>query len=153
MRWRWGGLGRWSSRAGPRACGRRCGRTSAEDAAMCGIIGYIGSQEAVPLLLDGLKRLEYRGYDSAGLAVLRDGKIDVRRSVGKLANLVKAGNGAGLNGTAGIGHTRWATHGKPPEQNAHPHRSCPLVLVHNGLLQNYGALTTRRQEQGDRFDP
>src|SRR2546422_6672497 len=109
MRWRWGGLGRWSSRDGPRACGRRCGRTSAEDAAMCGIIGYIGSREAVPLLLDGLKRLEYRGYDSAGLAVLRDGKIDLRRSVGKLANLVKAVNGEGLNGTTGIGHTRWAT--------------------------------------------
>src|SRR2546427_11056955 len=112
MRWRWGGLGRWSSRAGPRACGRRCGRTSAEDTAMCGIIGYIGSREVVPLLLDGLKRLEYRGYDSAGLAVLRDGKIDVRRSVGKLTNLEKTVNGAGLHGTVGIGHTRWATHGK-----------------------------------------
>src|SRR2546426_610464 len=152
MRWRWGGLGRWSSRAGPRACGRRCGRTSAEDAAMCGIIGYIGSREAVPLLLDGLKRLEYRGYDSAGLAVIRDGKIDVRRSVGKLANLVKAVNGAGLNGTAGIGHTRWATHGKPSEQNAHPHRSGPLVLVHNGIIENYGALKARLQEEGYRFE-
>jgi len=119
---------------------------------MCGIIGYIGSQEAVPLLLDGLKRLEYRGYDSAGLAVLRDGKIDVRRSVGKLANLVKAVNGAGLNGTAGIGHTRWATHGKPSEQNAHPHRSGPLVLVHNGIIENYGALKTRLQEEGYRFE-
>src|SRR2546427_89096 len=152
MRWRWGGLGRWSSRAGPRACGRRCGRTSAEDAAMCGIIGYIGSREAMPLLLDGLKRLEYRGYDSAGLAVLRDGKIDVRRSVGKLANLVKAVNGAGLNGTAGIGHTRWATHGKPSEQNAHPHRSGPLVLVHNGIIENYGALKARLQQEGYRFE-
>src|SRR3989475_89577 len=152
MRWRWGGLGRWSSRAGPRACGRRCGRTSAEDAAMCGIIGYIGSGEAVPLRLAGLKRLEYRGYDSAGLAVLREGKIDVRRSVGKLANLVKAVNGAGLNGTAGIGHTRWATHGKPSEQNAHPHRSGPLVLVHNGIIENYGALKARLQQEGYRFE-
>ena len=119
---------------------------------MCGIIGYIGSQEAVPLLLDGLKRLEYRGYDSAGLAVLRDGKIDVRRSVGKLANLVKAVNGAGLNGTAGIGHTRWATHGKPSEQNAHPHRSGPLVLVHNGIVENYAALKAHLQQEGCRFE-
>src|SRR2546428_7570696 len=140
MRWRWGGLGRWSSRAGPRACGRRCGRTSAEDAAMCGIIGYIGSREAVPLLLDGLKRLEYRGYDSAGLAVLRDGKIEVRRSVGKLANLVKAVNGTGLNGTAGIGHTSWATHGKPSEQKAITHSSGPLSLDHNGIYAPYGSL-------------
>src|SRR5437879_3515041 len=152
MRWRWGGLGRWSSRAGPRACGRRCGRTSAEDAAMCGIIGYIGSQEAVPLLLDGLKRLEYRGYDSAGLAVLRDGKIDVRRSVGKLTNLEKTWKGTGLHGTVGIGHTRWATHGKPSEQNAHPHRSGSLVLVHNGIIENYAALKARLQREGYRFE-
>jgi len=119
---------------------------------MCGIIGYIGSREAVPLLLDGLKRLEYRGYDSAGLAVLRDGKIAVRRSVGKLANLEKAVNGAGLNGTVGIGHTRWATHGKPSEQNAHPHRSGPLVLVHNGIIENYAALQARLQQEGYRFE-
>src|SRR5437899_12593157 len=152
MRWRWGGLGRWSSRAGPRACGRRCGRTSAEDAAMCGIIGYIGSREAVPLLLDGLKRLEYRGYDSAGLAVLRDAKIDLRRSVGKLTNTEKAVNGAGLHGTVGIGHTRWATHGKPSEQNAHPHRSGPLVLVHNGIIENYAALKARLHQEGSRPD-
>src|SRR3989442_814384 len=151
-RWRSGGPDRWSSRAGPRACGRRCERTSAEDTAMCGIIGYIGSREAVPLLLDGLKRLEYRGYDSAGLAVLRDAKIDLRRSVGKLTNLEKAVNGAGLHGTVGIGHTRWATHGKPSEQNAHPHRSGSLVLVHNGIIENYAALKARLHQEGYRFE-
>src|SRR5437867_8694839 len=119
---------------------------------MCGIIGYIGSREAVPLLLDGLKRLEYRGYDSAGLAVLWNGKIDVRRNVGKLCNLENAVQGAGLNGTVGIGHTRWATHGKPSEQNAHPHRSGPLVLVHNGIVENYAALKARLQQEGCRFE-
>ena len=119
---------------------------------MCGIVGYIGSQEAVPVLLDGLKRLEYRGYDSAGVAVLRDGKIDVRRSVGKLANLEKALNGTGLNGTVGIGHTRWATHGKPSEQNAHPHRSGPLALVHNGIIENYVALKEQLLKDGYTFE-
>ncbi len=119
---------------------------------MCGIVGYIGSQDAVPMLLDGLKRLEYRGYDSAGVAVLHDGKIDVRRSVGKLVNLEKALNGTGLCGTAGIGHTRWATHGKPSEQNAHPHRSGPLVLVHNGIIENYATLKEELQKEGRRFE-
>ena len=119
---------------------------------MCGIIGYIGSQNAVPLLLDGLKRLEYRGYDSAGVAVLCDGKIDVRRSVGKLNNLEKALQGAGLQGMVGIGHTRWATHGKPSEQNAHPHRSGALVLVHNGIIENYMALKEELQRDGCRFE-
>ena len=85
---------------------------------MCGIIGYIGSQNAVPLLLDGLKRLEYRGYDSAGVAVVADGKISIRRSVGKLVNLEKSLAAEALSGMVGIGHTRWATHGKPSEQNA-----------------------------------
>src|SRR5437667_4998799 len=151
-RWRSGGPDRWLSRAGLRRGGRRPGKTSAEDAAMCGIIGYSGSQEAVPLLLDGLKRLEYRGYDSAGLAVLCDGKIDVRRSVGKLTNLEKTVNGAGLHGTVGIGHTRWATHGKPSEQNAHPHRSGPLVLVHNGIVENYAAEKAHLQQEGCRFE-
>jgi glucosamine--fructose-6-phosphate aminotransferase (isomerizing) len=119
---------------------------------MCGIVGYIGNQEAVPLLLDGLKRLEYRGYDSAGVAVLCNGKIDVRRSVGKLMNLEKALNGMQLNGTIGIGHTRWATHGKPSEQNAHPHRSGSLVLVHNGIIENYATLKARLQSEGYRFE-
>ena len=119
---------------------------------MCGIVGYVGSQDAVPLLLDGLKRLEYRGYDSAGVAVLRDGKIDIRRSVGKLVNLEKALNGMGLSGTIGIGHTRWATHGRPSEQNAHPHRSGPLALVHNGIIENYATLKEGLQKDGYRFE-
>jgi glucosamine--fructose-6-phosphate aminotransferase (isomerizing) len=119
---------------------------------MCGIIGYVGSQNAVPLLLAGLKCLEYRGYDSAGVAVLANGKIDVRRSVGKLANLEKLLAGNGLAGTVGIGHTRWATHGKPSEQNAHPHRSGSLALVHNGIIENYLALKELLRKDGFRFD-
>ena len=90
---------------------------------MCGIVGYVGDQDAVPILLDGLKRLEYRGYDSSGIAIHHNGKIEVRRSDGKLVNLEKMLSKKGLSGTTGIGHTRWATHGKPSEQNAHPHRS------------------------------
>jgi glucosamine--fructose-6-phosphate aminotransferase (isomerizing) len=119
---------------------------------MCGIIGYVGSQNAVPLLLAGLKCLEYRGYDSAGVAVLANGKIDIRRSVGKLANLEKLLAGNGLAGTVGIGHTRWATHGKPSEQNAHPHRSGSLALVHNGIIENYLALKELLRKDGFRFD-
>ena len=118
---------------------------------MCGIIGYIGSQDAVPLLLEGLKRLEYRGYDSAGVAVLANGKIEIRRSVGKLANLEKLLAGGGLSGTVGIGHTRWATHGKPSEQNAHPHRSGSLALVHNGIIENYLELKELLLKDGFRF--
>jgi glucosamine--fructose-6-phosphate aminotransferase (isomerizing) len=118
---------------------------------MCGIVGYIGNQNAVPLLLDGLKRLEYRGYDSAGVAVLSDAKIDIRRSVGKIVNLEKNLAGGALSGTVGIGHTRWATHGKPSEQNAHPHRSGTLALVHNGIIENYLALKTLLQKDGVRF--
>jgi glucosamine--fructose-6-phosphate aminotransferase (isomerizing) len=119
---------------------------------MCGIIGYIGSQNAVPLLLEGLKRLEYRGYDSAGVAVLANGKIEIRRSVGKLVNLEKLLAGGGLSGTVGIGHTRWATHGKPSEQNAHPHRSGSLALVHNGIIENYLELKELLLKDGFRFN-
>jgi len=119
---------------------------------MCGIVGYIGSQNALPLLMDGLRRLEYRGYDSAGLAILQNNTIEVRRAVGKLVNLEKAFNGTPLPGAVGIGHTRWATHGKPSEQNAHPHRSGPLVLVHNGIIENYAALKARLQREGYRFE-
>ena len=119
---------------------------------MCGIVGYVGNENAVPVLLDGLKRLEYRGYDSSGVAVLHKGKIDVRRSVGKLVNLSKALEKEKLSGTIGIGHTRWATHGRPSEQNAHPHRSGPCVLVHNGIIENYLALKHQLQKEGYKFE-
>src|SRR5512143_1115880 len=107
---------------------------------MCGIVGYIGNKNAVPVLIEGLKRLEYRGYDSAGIAFFQDGKVGVRRSVGKLRNLESAIEGQNLNSHIGIGHTRWATHGRPSEENAHPHRSGKIVVVHNGIIENYVAL-------------
>ena len=119
---------------------------------MCGIVGYVGSQDAVPLLLNGLQRMEYRGYDSAGLAVLQGGKIEVRRSVGKLANLEKVVRERGLDGILGVGHTRWATHGEPSEGNAHPHRSDGCVLVHNGIIENYLVLKQQLQAEGFHFE-
>ncbi|MCP9455326.1 MAG: glutamine--fructose-6-phosphate transaminase (isomerizing) [Nitrospira sp.] len=118
---------------------------------MCGIVGYIGDQHAVPILLEGLAKLEYRGYDSSGVAVLQDGMITVRRSVGKLANLQKLLKEQELKGTIGIGHTRWATHGKPSEQNAHPHRSKSCVLVHNGIIENYQELKYGLERDGYKF--
>ena len=110
---------------------------------MCGIVGYIGPRKAVPIILDGLKRLEYRGYDSAGIAVLEDGNcLGVRRASGKLRNLEDALRLNPVEGSYGIGHTRWATHGRPTEENAHPHRDChgDIVVVHNGIVENYLAL-------------
>src|SRR5438477_13065871 len=95
-----------------------------KDSAMCGIIGYIGDKRVLPILIDGLRRLEYRGYDSAGVAVVHDGAIELRRSAGKLARLEEAIAIHPLDGDYGIGHTRWATHGRPTEENAHPHRDC-----------------------------
>ncbi len=121
---------------------------------MCGIVGYVGERETVPVLLDGLKRLEYRGYDSAGVAVVGgDGSLLVRRAAGKLGNLVKQLNRAPLAGDYGIGHTRWATHGKPTEENAHPHRdgSGRIVLVHNGIIENFLELRERLASQGCEF--
>ena len=118
---------------------------------MCGIAGYVGEQEAVPILIGGLAKLEYRGYDSAGVAVLQGGKIEIRRTVGKLANLQKALKEKELKGTVGIGHTRWATHGKPSEQNAHPHRSKGCVLVHNGIIENYQPLKQQLEKEGYKF--
>ncbi len=119
---------------------------------MCGIIGYIGHQNAISILVEGLKRLEYRGYDSAGIAVLQNGNIEVRRSVGKLVNLEDALRQESLYGTIGIGHTRWATHGKPSEQNAHPHRSGEVVIVHNGIIENYLPLKRQLQTEGYHFE-
>ena len=109
---------------------------------MCGIVGYIGPENATDILLEGLRRLEYRGYDSAGIAVISDGELNIRRSVGKIINLDEAIHDAPLKGNTGVGHTRWATHGKPSEENAHPHRDCSgkLVVVHNGIIENYRAL-------------
>lgn len=118
---------------------------------MCGIVGYVGNQEAVPILIGGLAKLEYRGYDSAGVAVMQGEKIEVRRSVGKLANLQKSLQEKEIVGVIGIGHTRWATHGKPSEQNAHPHRSKNCVLVHNGIIENYQQLKQQLECDGYAF--
>ena len=120
---------------------------------MCGIVGYIGDKRVVPILLDGLKRLEYRGYDSAGLAVIDQGKMVIRRSVGKIKELENQIWGTNLTGTIGLGHTRWATHGRPTEENAHPHTDCTgdVVVVHNGILENYLALKEKLLTEGHVF--
>lgn len=120
---------------------------------MCGIIGYIGEESASHVLLDGLKRLEYRGYDSSGIAVINEGKINVQRAVGKLVNLEKIIEQKPLPGTIGVGHTRWATHGRPSEENAHPHTDCTgrIVIVHNGIIENYSVLKQKLISDGHTF--
>ncbi len=121
---------------------------------MCGIVGYIGPKRVVPLILDGLKRLEYRGYDSAGIAVVDDkGKLLIRRAPGKLHNLEESIRATPLDGVYGIGHTRWATHGRPTEENAHPHRDCTgeIVVVHNGIIENYVELKNQLAAEGHKF--
>jgi len=118
---------------------------------MCGIIGCVGKSSASSVLLDALKRLEYRGYDSAGVAIFGENGLNVRRAEGKLSNLEKSIEMEPIDGTIGIGHTRWATHGKPTEANAHPHRSGDIVLVHNGIIENYTELKRFLGEQGSRF--
>jgi glutamine---fructose-6-phosphate transaminase (isomerizing) len=120
---------------------------------MCGIIGYIGPKPVVPVLIDGLRRLEYRGYDSAGVAVVRNGAITLRRSAGKLSKLEEVIQAEPLTGEYGVGHTRWATHGRPTEENAHPHRDCSgrIVVVHNGIIENYLELKHELQCQGHKF--
>ncbi len=118
---------------------------------MCGIIGYLGPREAMPIILDGLKRLEYRGYDSAGMAVISDHAIDIRRSLGKLAELEKLLSQHPLPGQVGIGHTRWATHGRPSEANAHPHLVGSIAVVHNGIIENYLELKEELIKEGHHF--
>ena len=104
---------------------------------MCGIVGYIGSQEASPIIIDGLKKLEYRGYDSAGICTIQEGLASIRRSEGKLVNLENILRKEPVAGGIGIGHTRWATHGRPSEINAHPHKAGSIIVVHNGIIENY----------------
>lgn len=120
---------------------------------MCGIVGYIGSQPALPLIIAGLERLEYRGYDSAGVAVLAGGKVEVARATGKLAELKKLleSRPGQFNGSVGIGHTRWATHGKPSENNAHPHTAGRISLIHNGIIENYSELREELKAGGAVF--
>jgi glucosamine--fructose-6-phosphate aminotransferase (isomerizing) len=120
---------------------------------MCGIVGYVGSRDAVPVIVEGLRKLEYRGYDSAGIAVVQNGSLTRRRSVGKLRNLEESLRADPLKGAFGIGHTRWATHGRPSEENAHPHSDCTghLVVVHNGIIENYLPLKSKLQAAGHRF--
>jgi glucosamine--fructose-6-phosphate aminotransferase (isomerizing) len=121
---------------------------------MCGIVGYVGKKEVVPVIIDGLRRLEYRGYDSAGIAVAGNGDgLQIRRAEGKLRNLEEVIRQKPLDGTYGIGHTRWATHGRPSEENAHPHRDCTgkIVVVHNGIVENYLSLKRTLIEAGHKF--
>jgi glucosamine--fructose-6-phosphate aminotransferase (isomerizing) len=120
---------------------------------MCGIVGYVGAQDATPILLDCLKRLEYRGYDSAGLSVIQDGRLEVRRSVGKNSELARRVAAQPLNGRLGIAHTRWATHGRPADHNAHPHTDCSntIAVVHNGIIENFQSLRSELEAQGHRF--
>jgi glutamine---fructose-6-phosphate transaminase (isomerizing) len=120
---------------------------------MCGIVGYVGKRDAVGVLLDGLRRLEYRGYDSAGLAVQVEDRLEIRRATGKIGHLSDLVEREPVRGSTGLGHTRWATHGRPSDANAHPHSDCTgrLVVVHNGILENYLELRTELEADGHRF--
>src|ERR1700719_1856877 len=122
---------------------------------MCGIVGYVGPKKPVPIIIEGLRRLEYRGYDSAGIAVGNEAHdpLQLRRAAGKLKNLEEAIREKPLEGSYGIGHTRWATHGRPTEENAHPHRDCTgrIVVVHNGIVENYLDLKHELTAQGHKF--
>src|SRR5271155_5685217 len=118
---------------------------------MCGIVGYVGSKSAAPIIVDGLRKLEYRGYDSAGIAI-HDGKaIEIVRTQGKLVKLSEALEKRTLEGCTGIGHTRWATHGRPSEANAHPHSAGPIAVVHNGIIENHVVVRQELEAQGVKF--
>src|SRR4051812_25152430 len=119
---------------------------------MCGIVGIIGDAPVASLVVDALKRLEYRGYDSAGVATLENGQVTRRRAEGKLRNLEEKLSRSPLSGTIGIGHTRWATHGRPNETNAHPHATDKLAVVHNGIIENFRELKTGLEAKGIRFE-
>src|SRR5215831_9695585 len=119
---------------------------------MCGIVGYVGARDSTPVLIDGLRRLEYRGYDSAGIAVLEQGgETRVVRCRGKLSALEKLLADRPPRGSTGIGHTRWATHGRPSDENAHPHRVGTVSVVHNGIIENHTALRERLRASGRHF--
>src|ERR1700761_226380 len=118
---------------------------------MCGIVGVIGASPAAPILLEALRRLEYRGYDSAGIATLVNGHIERRRAKGKLCNLAATLERWPLSGTTGIGHTRWATHGAPTENNAHPHGTARVSIVHNGIIENHAELRAELEAAGQEF--
>src|SRR5712664_2223406 len=121
---------------------------------MCGIVGYVGNKQVVPLIIDGLRKLEYRGYDSAGIAVVDENhQLKIRRAEGKLRNLEEVLRKKPLDGTYGVGHTRWATHGRPTEENAHPHRDCTgrVVVVHNGIIENYLDLKSDLRKKDHQF--
>src|SRR5262249_52411218 len=121
---------------------------------MCGIVGYVGDKQVLGVILDGLKKLEYRGYDSAGIAVVDEkGNLEIRRGPGEIPNPAEGRSLRPLDGTYGIGHTRWATHGRPTEENAHPHRDCTgrVVVVHNGIIENFLPLKHKLQKEDHRF--
>src|SRR5690606_26655742 len=120
---------------------------------MCGIVGYVGREQSAPILLDGLQRLEYRGYDSAGAAVCDGEKVQVRKAAGRLERLARLVDEQPLPGVVGIGHTRWATHGAPSDHNAHPHLDCTgrVAVVHNGIIENYLALREKLAARGHVF--
>ena len=120
---------------------------------MCGIVGFTGRKKAMPIIINGLKRLEYRGYDSAGIASLTDDKIWVKKKPGKIQVLETTLKKVGVEGNLAIGHTRWATHGQPSDANAHPHTDCQenIALVHNGIIENYEALKTKLVSEGHIF--
>jgi glucosamine--fructose-6-phosphate aminotransferase (isomerizing) len=126
---------------------------SFREAAMCGIVGYVGHRDAVPILIEGLRRLEYRGYDSAGLVVVQDGRLEVRRRAGKIRQLMDLLEAEPASGFIGMGHTRWATHGAPADHNAHPHRDCTgrIAVIHNGIVENFLELRQALQAEGHRF--